>query len=148
MNDYSPIRHLINMADGHLSSAIILAKQCLISNSDKKADILIFPIITNAHHGIELYLKAIIWSLNKILGLKTKIEGGHNIDQIYRTIRSKIKTLGGNDELKIFDEEMVELQSYLNELTAKIKTTSKGIIWISRGIQLAMITLIISMLMG
>jgi hypothetical protein len=50
------IQNLIVLAEGFLSSSIELAKTALTNNSDKKADMLIFPILTNANHGIELYL--------------------------------------------------------------------------------------------
>ncbi len=61
----SDIRNLLNLADGFLISAIELAKHCLENNEDKRADILIFPILTNANHGIELYLKSLNWTLNE-----------------------------------------------------------------------------------
>lgn len=125
MSQDSTIRYLMTLADGYLSSAIVLAKQCLINNRNKQADILIFPILANANHGIELYLKAITWTLNQMLGSHLKIEGQHNIDQMYRMVKSKIKKLGGPKELKAFEEGMIELESYLKELVVKIKATSK-----------------------
>jgi hypothetical protein len=125
MSQDSTIRYFMTLADGYLSSAIILAKQCLISNRDKQADILIFPILTNANHGIELYLKAMIWSLNQMLDSDLKIEGKHNISQMYKMVKSKINVLGGQSELKAFEEGMTELESYLEELTIRIEATSK-----------------------
>ena len=126
MSEDSAISHFISLADGYISSAIILAKQCLISNSDKKADILIFPILTNANHGIELYLKALMWMTNQMLKSKAKIEGRHNIAQIFRMLKSKIKALGGASELRDFEEGMVELENYLEELIVKIEATAKN----------------------
>lgn len=126
MQDESPIRHFMNMADGYLRSSLILAKQCLICNSDKKADILIFPILANANHGIELYLKAILWMLNELLKSNAKIEGRHNIDQIYKMLKSKLKALGGVDELRAFEDGMKELEGYIDELVLKIEATSKN----------------------
>src|SRR5690625_6409664 len=41
-----------------ISPAITMSKKCLSGNEDKKADVLIFPILNNANHGIELYLKS------------------------------------------------------------------------------------------
>lgn len=113
------------MADGFLISSIELAKRCWMDNDDKKADILIFPILTNANHGIELYLKGIMWTLNKLLQLETKIEGKHNIDQMYRTIKSKIKKYGGLEKVKNFERLTFELSSYIEELTNKIRSTPK-----------------------
>jgi hypothetical protein len=123
-DDDSGIRYFINLADGYLSSSIILAKQCLISNSGKQADILIFPILANANHGIELYLKALVWMLNRFLKNETKFEGRHNIDQIFRMVKAKVKQSGGSTELKDFQAGMNELETYINELVQKIEATA------------------------
>jgi len=121
--DDDPILNLINMADGFITAAIQLTQQALLDNSGKTADITIFPILTNANHGIELYLKAMTWTLNSIMGNGSKIEGGHDIFQIFQTVRAKIKGYGGQINLKGFDERMDGLKQYLDELAAKIKTS-------------------------
>lgn len=119
------INNMLNMADGFMLSALELAKLCLQSNEGKRADILIFPILTNANHGIELYLKAILWTLNTLAGSELKIEGGHNIKQIYTTITAKVKKYGGNVDFRDFQRETADLADYLQELFAKIKATEK-----------------------
>lgn len=119
------IRNMLNLAEGYLDSSIALAKHCLDDNEDKKADILIFPILTNANHGIELYLKAMTWTLNKLLNIEKKIEGGHNIKQIFQTVRSKIKLYKGNLSLKEFNASTKELENYINELFDKVEATPK-----------------------
>ncbi|HWA34662.1 MAG TPA: hypothetical protein VG737_11055 [Cyclobacteriaceae bacterium] len=124
MHGESTGSYFMNLAEGYLSSAIILAKQCLINNRDKKADILIFPILANANHGIELYLKAIIWMLSSPSKLPRKIERTHDIERLFQAVRSTIKSLGGPDELKAFEEGMVELASYIEELMPKINATA------------------------
>lgn len=123
--DHSDIKNILNLADGFLLSAILLAKKCLANNHDKKADIVIFPILANANHGIELYLKGMIWTLNKLLGNNSKIEGKHNIQQIFKTLRSKIKEHEGQGKLKAFDLETKELSDYLVELCNKVKATPR-----------------------
>lgn len=120
------ILNMINMADGFMLSSIRLAKLCLINNNDKNADILIFAILTNANHGIELYLKAIMWLFNVLLNSKQKTEGSHNIKQIFETVRAKAKLFGGNEGLKDFTNATVELQDYISELFVKINATSKN----------------------
>lgn len=119
------IRNMLNLAEGYLDSSIALAKHCLDDNKDKKADILIFPILTNANHGIELYLKAMTWTLNKLLNIEKKIEGGHNIKQIFQTVRSKIKLYKGTLSLKEFNASTKELENYINELFDKVEATPK-----------------------
>lgn len=44
---HNPIMNMINVADGFMSSALLTAQQVLEDNGDKKADIIIFPILFN-----------------------------------------------------------------------------------------------------
>lgn len=117
------IQNMLVLAEGFLSSAIELAKASLANNSDKKADMLIFPILTNANHGIELYLKSLVWSLNKLLNSQYKIEGKHNIKQILETAKAKIKEYKDQDTLNYFNQQTEDLQNYIDELFAKIQAT-------------------------
>jgi len=122
---WSDILNLLNMADGFMRSALELAKFSLSDNRDKAADILIFPILTNANHSIELYLKAITWILNKLKGEESRIEGSHNIRQIYATVRAKITDYGGGLSLESFDKQTENLKDYIEELFSKTKATEK-----------------------
>ena len=91
------IGNMLILAEGFLCSAITMSKKCLSGNEDKKADVLIFPILNNANHGIELYLKSLIWTLNKLLNSDKKFEGSHNIQQMYQTVQSKVRKYKNND---------------------------------------------------
>jgi len=124
--DEDNILNMMNMANGFLLSSIELSKHCLINNDDKRADILIFPILTNANHGIELYLKAILWTLNKLLGSNKDIEGNHNIKQIFYAIISRLEKYNGNISLKDFNKSMKPLKSYIDELFQKINSTPQN----------------------
>lgn len=117
------IQNMMVLAEGFLSSAIELAKASLADNSDKKADMLIFPILTNANLGIELYLKSLVWTLNKLLNSQYKIEGKHNIKQILGTAKAKIKEYKDQDTLNCFNQQTEDLQNYIDELFAKIQAT-------------------------
>ena len=119
------IENMLVLAKGFLDSAVQLAKDCLNNNDDKQADILIFPILTNANHGIELYLKSLIWTLNKLLKFEFKIEGSHNIQQMYQTVEAKIKKYKDNEWVKHFKEENLNLTEYIDELFAVISVTGK-----------------------
>lgn len=119
---HEDIGNMLVLADGFLSSAVELAKKCLENNSDKKADILIFPILHNANHGIELYLKSLIWTLNKLTNSDFKIEGKHNIQQMFQTVQAKIKDCKDNDWLKHFNEQNKNLSEYITELFSHITT--------------------------
>ncbi|MCK6640974.1 MAG: hypothetical protein L6Q81_12905 [Bacteroidia bacterium] len=120
------IQNLLVLADGFLISSIELTKLCLSNNDDKKADVLIFPILANANHGIELYLKALVWTLNKLLGTQYKIEGNHNISQILSTVKSKIKEYKGQEGLNYFNDQTEILQKYIKELFDKVQATPQN----------------------
>ena len=120
--DSDKVISLMNMAEGYIQSSILLAEKCVIDcieHDDKKADIIIFPILANANHGIELYLKAINWMLNILLQSSKRLEGGHDINQIYQIIKSKYRQYGGEKEVTKFESRTVHLSSYLIELYGK-----------------------------
>lgn len=121
----SDIRNLMSIAEGYLSAAVRLARLCLITNKDKSADMLIFPILNNANHGIEIYLKAIMWTINLITGSEEKAQRGHNIRQLYRTVRSKVRLYNGAISMEVFDQATLELKLYLDELFLLINATDK-----------------------
>jgi len=76
-------RQFVVIGEAYFSTAHNLVQQCLIYNTDKKADLWIFPILFNIVHGIEVYLKAINASLKCVLKKdRTAIEGGHDIRQL------------------------------------------------------------------
>jgi len=123
---YDAIGNMIVLADGFLTASIELAEQCLIDNLYKKADILIFPILNNANHGIELYLKVWILILNEINDSDQKVEEKHhNIFKLFELIRSKMKKQYGDDWLTGFDKANRNLKDYLDELASLIKPTKK-----------------------
>tara|TARA_R100000353_G_C6503334_1_gene194709 strand:- start:61 stop:681 length:621 start_codon:yes stop_codon:yes gene_type:complete len=116
IEDGEDISNMVALAEGFLNSSIELAKTCLNDNKDKKADMLIFPILNNANHGIELYLKSLIWTLNKLMNSEYKIEGRHNIKQMLQTVKSKIKSYKGKDWEANFIEINKDLVAYIDEL--------------------------------
>lgn len=114
--DSDDISNMLVLADGYFSSGIELTQRCLNDNESKEADKLIFPIFHNVNHGIELYLKALIWKINKLLGKPNRIEGKHNIKQIYENAKEKVRLLHGVDGVKHYDEVTKELRLYIEEL--------------------------------
>jgi len=119
------IGNMLALAEGFLDSAIQLAKDCLNNNDDKKADILIFPILTNANHGIELYLKSLMWTLNILIKHELKIEGSHNIKQMYQTVEAKIKSYKDTKWVSHFREQNLNLTEYIDELFTLTSITEK-----------------------
>lgn len=115
------IYNMIVIADGFMNSAIMLAEAALIDNWDKKADSLIYPIIFNANHAIELYLKATVWTLNILLDNQQKIEGQHDIQQILQTVIKRVQEFETDKEKrKQFNNMISGTKLYVDELFEKI----------------------------
>ncbi|WHZ60087.1 hypothetical protein [Metabacillus hrfriensis] len=120
------IRNMIVLADGFMSSAILLTKLVLQDNRDKTADVVIYPILFNANHGIEVYLKAISWSLNNLLHNKGKpFSTHHNLMDLFANVKSLVNQYENNTEkLKTFNSWIEPLEEYLKELYSKIEKVS------------------------
>lgn len=117
------IYNMIVIADGFMSSAIMLASSALEDNWDKKADSIIYPMIFNADHAIELYLKATVWTLNILLKNGQKIEGKHDIQQILQTLKKRVLMFESDkDKRKQFKDMINGTELYINELFQKIKS--------------------------
>jgi len=122
---HEPIYNMIVLAEGYMSSALILCEQLLKDKQDKR-DSVIFPILFNLNHGIELYLKSIIWSLN-LLNKNTNKEklNNHNIMAYFKTAKSLAITYENTEEkVKTINELFGQLESYLNELESYIVENS------------------------
>lgn len=117
---------MINLAEGYLESAILLTESCLNNNTWKRADIVIFPILMCFNHGIELYLKANISIYNKLLNNNLKIDGTHNLKQLYTTLRARIKDLDGQKASNEFEKDFKEISSYIDELITKIQASPEN----------------------
>ena len=116
-----PIHDMIVIADGYMKAAIMLAEECLRNNMDKKADIVVFPMLFSANHAIELYLKATNWSLNMLLEEKESFCGGHDIRQIWHVVKKRLEDYETNKEQKKQFKHMTqELEAYIIELYSKI----------------------------
>lgn len=124
---FNPIHNMMTLADGFMDASIMLAEQCLKDNRDKKADIIIYSILFNANHSIELYLKAIMWILNRIIGNDKRVEGKHNIKQILNVVQSRVNEFEiDKDRKKQFIKLTNNLKAYIDELFAKPEKEVKG----------------------
>ena len=115
------IHNMLVIADGYTKAAMLLLDDCIKDNCDKKADIVIFPILFSVNHAIELYLKGTNWALNNLLENDEKFCGGHDIRQIWNTVKGLVKKFERDVQRKQkFKEFTKELEEYINELYANI----------------------------
>jgi hypothetical protein len=121
---HQPMHDMVVIADGYMKSALILAHDCLEDNSDMKADIVIFPILFSINHAIELYLKEINWALNILLEKNERYTGGHDIMQIWNTVKKRSDEYEGTDKerKKQFKTMTQKLKKYLQELQQKLES--------------------------
>lgn len=111
------LHDMIVIADGYMQSAIMLSKDCIEDNSDKKADVIIFPILFSINHAIELYLKTISWSLALLQNRARECKNCHDIKQIWENVSKQVNEFELDKERKKqFKELTKELKSYINEL--------------------------------
>ena len=51
---HQPIHDMMIIADGYMKAAIMLAQDCLQDNMDKKADIVVFPILVLCQEKVQI----------------------------------------------------------------------------------------------
>lgn len=99
------------MGEAFFSTAYNLIQQCILDNSDKKADSWIFPILFNIVHGIEVYLKAINVSLSFTQNKDRKItEGKHDIKGLCKTAKNLIIKFKTKKKTKTTEEMFVGIK--------------------------------------
>ncbi len=117
--------HILNMivlGDGFMSSALLTTEEILKSNFGSRADGLIYPILFNVNHGIEVYLKAISWSLNILNKTVDKFRQNHNLKELLEDVKSLFYSYEKDiKNLKQFDNMIEPLDKYINELYSKIE---------------------------
>lgn len=125
---HTPRRQFVVMGEAFFSTAYNLLQQCLLDNSDKKADSWIFPIMFNTVHGIEVYLKAINASLSVVLNKSRGVsEGGHDLKALCKTARNLIieyQTLNKNTTteqmfqgIKVVDKFIANIYEKTDDMT-------------------------------
>jgi hypothetical protein len=121
-----PIGNLISMGQGFIKSSKFTLELCIKDNSDKIGDELIFPILTNLNHGIELYLKALIWTLNNIQSNESIFPKTHNLYNLMIHSLERIEDLDGKEALEEFTQTSITLLDYIKEINETIKTDSNS----------------------
>lgn len=122
---FDHINNMIVVAEGFRDSSLLLVKEILKDNTDKKADILIFPILFNANHSIEVYLKAICWTQNRLLDKDDKFDENHDLRWLFKKVVDLENELNNSNDKAVFHEMLSNLKAYIYELYGKIERTIK-----------------------
>lgn len=115
------IQNMIVIAEGFRDSSLLLVEEILKSNEGKRADNIIFPILFNANHSIELYLKAISWTQNRLLNNQDTFEGNHNLKNLLKNVVNLESDLDNSNDKTQFNEMLDYLNKYIKELYGKIE---------------------------
>lgn len=108
------------IAEGYFIAAQVLTEKYIEDNISRDADIVIYPILFNTIHGIELYLKATYIRLAYLLSKEQKFAGGHNIKSLYNMVSSLVKEIKNNNEqFNEYKEIMKPLEKFINEIYSK-----------------------------
>ena len=110
-NGFDDAQHFWLMSEAYFDSSEIIINECLKDNSDNKADRLVFPILFDIIHGIELSVKAIICNLNLIINNKPLFEKNHhNIKQLVSTAISMLHRVDAHEGNNYFCEALTAMK--------------------------------------
>lgn len=108
------------IANGYFISAKVLTEKYIENNIRKDADVVIYPILFNIIHGIELYLKAIYMKLAYILKKDQQFVGGHNIKGLLGMVSSLVKELKNNKEqFQQYKNIIKDVEQFVEEVYMK-----------------------------
>lgn len=120
------IQNMLVIADGFRDSALLLVKELLNDNRFNRADNIIFPVLFNANHSIEVYLKAICWTQNLLLGNDDTFPKDHNLKGLFNKVVELENKFGHPSDKTRFMDMLSKLESYIDELYGNIERTVKG----------------------
>lgn len=109
--------HLNNMnviASGFASASLELVKNNIDSgNYGHQADELIFPILFNANHAIEVYLKTINWTINVLLEKEDTYDNTHDLKELMKLVKKLSEEFHDSFD---FEHHYGLLNCYIDEL--------------------------------
>lgn len=108
------------IANGYFISAKVLTEKYIENNIGKDADVVIYPILFNTIHGIELYLKAIYMKLAQLLNKEQKFAGGHNIKGLFGMVSSFVKEIkNDNYQFQEYRKIINDVEFFIQEIYFK-----------------------------
>ncbi|WP_294905579.1 hypothetical protein [uncultured Eubacterium sp.] len=112
-NPLQKINDNFEMGKAYIADAIITLYSIIKSrNTSSVADTLIFPVLFNIWHGIELWLKCSINILNCITNIENKNINTHDIYKLFDILKEKLVELKLNQTA---ETALTELELLINE---------------------------------
>lgn len=115
--------NLYVLASAYGDGAITLISTILEDNRDKKADALIMPIMYCIDQSIEVYLKAIIRTIESLTESSTSVYKTHDIKELLNIMIAQIKKK--ETKTKGLQKHVLPLTKFIDELYSKIQTTDE-----------------------
>lgn len=115
--------NLYVLASAYGDGAITLINTILEDNRDKKADALIMPIMYCIDQSIEVYLKAIIRTIESLTESSTSVYKTHDIKELLSIMIAQIKKK--ETKTKGLQKHVLPLTKFIDELYSKIQTTDE-----------------------
>lgn len=116
--------NLYVVAQGYAKASNILIENVLYDNTDKRADIIIFPILYSINQAIELYEKSILVILKKIAKEEYNIPTTHDIRKLFNDM---IKFIGENKKsMQGLNKRVEILKDYIDNLYSYIVVNGKA----------------------
>lgn len=121
---YELTNQLLAISQGYIQGAKILTRSCLSDNVSHQADALIFPIMLDIVHTLELLFKSLnVFSCDLIYFLEngnrspTRVRNSHYINQLQLECLSDLKKLKNKlNDLKYPSDEVQDVIKLINSL--------------------------------
>lgn len=128
INDFYSEWYQFNIMGYAYLDASINLMILLKGNDYKQADSLIFPILFNAIHGIEIYLKGLITGFNLTLDKSNRsIPKGHDIKKLSRVIRNVSSEFSKKYLKQTMQEEFKRIVTIIEDITENIFAETQDI---------------------
>ena len=112
------------MGNAYMGNAVLSLYSILCSgNYCSTADVLIFPIMFDLWHGVELWLKSSVDAIYYILGMDNEVKKNHKIYEYLEVLEKELKKLGMEQTIDIALPELIKLIKELQRVNANFDFT-------------------------
>ena len=113
------------IAEGYFVSSILLLSESIKNHTERLGDATIFPIIFNVLHGIELYLKGMLFIISDYCDNKgysfTANVWGHSIKDLLSEVKNQAMSLGLDSitckDISILEDFFNQMFKYSDDVT-------------------------------